>query len=169
MFFHALDLQLTQLELMAIKGKYHIQSTLNDECTGTIFKHAGMVSQILQNWHGLDLIETIQPFRKNRSLAQNRYLYGVIIPVIKNHFKQNTGEDMDKGTIEVYLYENVLGHTLERRTMLGVEVFVAKGKKFKEMTTVEFNDAKEIIQEYFAQFECWIPDPREQNLLTDYI
>ena len=100
---------------------------------------------------------TLEKKKKRRSTEQNAYLHGVILPKIREFF-------LDMG----YDYSIVdIKDWLKSREFFGYREF---GKELipnhtSGLTTLEFMAAKEKIQQYFAEKNCIIPDPNQEDFL----
>lgn len=148
---------------------YTLYGELSDDCSVIKLHHSNMLYRVIDNLKGIDLQVTIEKLHSKRSNAQNRYLFGVVIPVIKRWFKDTQGENFNSDDIRAYIYHKVLGSQVEFKTILGEEVFVIKEKRFSQMTTVEFSEAKDKVQLYFGELGLEIPDPKGENILNDFL
>lgn len=126
-------------------------------------------NRLLIGWLDKDLEANIKPMRYKRSLAQNRYMHGVIVPIVRNWIKETTGEKRTKEEVYAHLNTNVLGNQLTVTEICGQEVIVISGKRFSQYNTKEFSDAVEKIVQYFDEKGLTIPLPNENNLLDDHI
>jgi hypothetical protein len=95
----------------------------------------------------------LRPVEEFRTPAQNRYYWGVIIPVLNAHplFKAWTEEQLHDGIKEKFLSE------LDPATGL---TKVGSTKELKK--SGEFSAFKEAIQQWAAEkLDIYIPDPNE--------
>lgn len=121
---------------------------------------------------GEDILEvTVKKFYRNRSSAQNRWMWGVCIPTIMSWNKETTGSTPSKEAMYAYLRAGVVGHEMVIEIVNGMDIPVIKGKRFSKMTTVEFSEAVEKIVEHYAGLGLEIPLPKEgtNNLISDYL
>jgi hypothetical protein len=156
---------------MASNEKYFLSGVLHENCEGLTFNHAKMFSRVLDGLKGKELMITVERLYNKRSSNQNRYLHGVIVPYLQNWFKDTQGESLSTEQVKAHLYKNVLGHKIVFKEILGHEVITIEGKRFSQMNTKEFNEAKDKVQKHFIELDpdCAIPDPRGRSLLNDYI
>ncbi len=97
----------------------------------------------------------VQKKRKVRSLAQCRYYFGVIIPLICAEW----GED--KNTVHDYLKKRFLSYRKEIKTPKGNRTVELIGSTAK-LNTAEFVDFNEKVKMWASQnLNCYIPDPGE--------
>lgn len=134
---------------------------------------AKLMSRVLKQFQETEkpLEITISIFHRQRSLAQNRWMWGVCVPVVKGWLKETQGENYTKDEVYYYLNGTVLRQKPEIKEILGEEVIVLTGKRFSQMTTTEFSDAVDEIVAYFAErgLEIPMPVPGSNNLLSDYL
>ena len=104
-----------------------------------------------------------------RSNAQNRWLWGVAYVTIAAFMRETTGEDWDRDAIHAYSLKYILGYEVAVKTIKGKEVLYMKGKSTSKLSTQEFNDMKERLQQHWAEQGCIIPDPVGNNFLSDFL
>lgn len=114
---------------------------------------------------------TISIHRRQRSLAQNRWIHGVCVPTVQGWLRDTQGEKYTHDEVYVFLNTVVLGSKPIIKDVAGEEVIVMTGKKFSAMTTLEFSDAVEEIVRYFTERDLTIPlpKPKGSNLISDYL
>lgn len=151
-----------------MKAKFYLHGNLTEHYNIRL-KSAEFLHRILSHLQGKDLLVEVSVLSKSRSLNQNRYLHGVIIPCIQRFHYETQGEKLSMEECKAFIYTKILGARLQSREMFGKEVFVIETKHFSEMDTVEFNDAVALIQGYFNPIGLVIPDPSGKNLSIDFI
>ena len=113
----------------------------------------------LMRYEDKDGFLTIEPIYKQRSLQENRYLFGVVIPVL------NETEDFggwDKEAVYRYLEFKFLNDFPGEKPREWV--------KIKELTTIDFEELMERIREWAAiEFGANIPVPNEAVVLGEVI
>lgn len=151
--------------------EYYIKGELTVDGTGIIFQHPRMVAPILNKaFRGKILDIVIKEFFEKRSNQQNRYLHGVVLPIIINWRKETTGEIWTMSQAKAFIYLSVLDYKVESMIdNTGREIFWFEGKHFSDMSTKEFNQRKEEVQKYFAELGVDIPDPRGGCTINDYL
>ena len=108
---------------------------------------------------GKDVIITIEKKTRKRSLSQNAYLHGVVIPMVQEGFlgvgyKYSLSETKTDLKRMFAIHEKINKETGEIREYI---------KETSTMTTVELMDFIEQIQRWAAEYlNIIIPDPNEQ-------
>ena len=94
----------------------------------------------------------VKKFRKNRTDAQNKYWWGVVIDILSKEIGFEPEEIHD------YIKRRFLPVTSEKYG-------ISSGKSTTRLTTVEFIDLIERVQRWAAQdLHIYIPDPGEDIL-----
>jgi len=89
----------------------------------------------------------VKKFRKNRTDAQNRFWWGVVIDILSKHTGYEPEEMHDAIKIKFM--------PVERAGLIA-------GKSTARLTTIEFMELIERVQRWAAQdLQCYIPDPGE--------
>lgn len=151
---------------------YTVTGRLTSDCKYLELDQAPALKRILFPLLDTILEINIKIFYRLRSLAQNRWIWGICIPTIRAWMKETTGEEPpSKEAIYAFLRQNVVGHGIEVEIIEGKETLVVQGKRFSKMTTVEFSDAAQQIIDYYEPKGCIIrfPKPKTNNLVTDHI
>jgi hypothetical protein len=90
----------------------------------------------------------VKKFRKNRTDAQNKYWWGVVIDILSKHTGYEPEEMHDAIKIKFM--------PVERAGLIA-------GKSTARLTTIEFMELIERVQRWAAQdLQCYIPDPSEE-------
>ena len=97
---------------------------------------------------------TITEYKRNRTLEQNAYLWGVVYPAIRKHVLESTGDNYTSEEVHEWIKETFLDGTPKQ--VMGKYVVVRSTKK---LSTKEFSELKERIQHYFAEQDLIIQDP----------
>ena len=114
---------------------------------------------------------TLCTFHRQRTLSQNRYCWGVIVPTVKGWLKETQGETYTKDEVYYYVNAKALGRRVIIKEVAGEEVPILEGKRFSQMTTVEFAEAVDKIVEYFGELglEILLPKPKGSNLISEFL
>lgn len=147
----------------------YLLGELSDDGETILLDQPKIVGRVLKNWIGKKLDITLKVFFEKRTLRQNRYLHAVIVQMVKAWRKETHGEVWSNEQAKAYIYYFVLGYEMNSTQIDGKEFFWFEGKHFSEMSTKEFNTAKETIQAHFAPLGWDIPDPKGASTLTEYI
>lgn len=112
---------------------------------------------------------SVKVARRSRSAAQNRYMWGVIVPTVGRWFRDTQGEKYTPDEIYLWVRMSLLEQRPVLKTILGQEIIVMEHKRFSEMTTAEFAEAVDIIVKKMAERDCVIELPRDQNYIQEFI
>lgn len=83
--------------------KISIISSVNN---GTLKRNRNLIKSAIASFEGKDIEITIQRKRKVRSNPQNRYYFGVIVPIFQNCIKVEWGEIMSIEEVHNFLKTN---------------------------------------------------------------
>ena len=126
---------------------------------GRIDRNRSKLSEVIAKFEGRDIVITIDIKKKQRSSPQNKYYYGVVVPLITNYIveagnvwtKANTHEAMKQLFLRVAVKVNEAGEYVERI------------KSTTELDTHDFEVYLEQIKQWAADsLGLIIPDPNEQ-------
>jgi len=144
-----------------------------DEDFRVLFQDVRLFTRLLQPFQETDkpLEITISIHRRQRSLAQNRWMWGVCVPTVLGWLKDTQGEKYTKDEVYYYINAKAVGRTPVIKEIAGEEVIILEGKRFSQMTTLEFSEAVDKIVAYFDERGLTIHLPKEgtNNLLSDYL
>lgn len=153
---------------MSYLKSYDLPGKLNKDCTAFVFDNPSFTSRVLKKWQDSELFVKIQKLSKNRSDAQNRWLWGVCYVKIASWHYDNEGVKYQPEEIHAFVCTRILGYKYNQTEIMGQEVLILEGARTSKMTTVEFMEAKEKIQAFYAELGLEIPDPTQLSFLTDY-
>ena len=144
-----------------------------DENFNISFMDSHKLARILKRYRDTDkpLEVTVSIHRRQRSLAQNRWIHGICVPTVRGWLKDTQGEKYTHDEVYYYLNAAVIGRVPEVRDIAGEEVIILEGKRFSQMNTKEFSEAVDRIVLYFAErgLEIPLPRPKTNNLISDYL
>lgn len=110
---------------------------------------------LIKKYEGQEVDVWLDKHRDDRTLSQNSYYWGVIIPIIAEEW----GEDAE--TVHDYLKKRFLTYYKTIKTPEGNKTVELIGSTAK-LNTVEFLDFNEKVKMWAAQnLNCYIPDPGE--------
>lgn len=149
---------------MTFTGKF------SEDCKSIVIDYADSILRLLYPHKDTQLEITIKKFHRNRTVAQNSYIWGCVIPTIRAWMKERTGDCPTKEGLYAYLRIKVVGQEVIIEEINGVDVPVVSGKRFSQMTTVEFMVAIDKIILYYAEqeLEIQLPDSKTNNKTTDF-
>ena len=152
---------------MSADATYHLKGTLRDDMSLT-FDYASAFKEVFAYMIGKDIDIQITILRKNRTNRQNRYMHGVVVPVVQQFYKDTNGESYTHDEIYVKL-RKVLGDSIVVKEIDGDEVITMTGKRFSKMDTKEFALAVDELIRIYAEKGCVIPEPREECFVNDFV
>ncbi len=122
----------------------------------TLFQPKELVKWLVDNRGNLVSL-TITVKKKTRSNKQNAYYWGVVIPMVQEAMNEY-GQDFSKDETHDYLKKEF--NWVEVETKNGHYMKVPRSTS--KLSTIEFMDYKEKIQQFGAQvLDIYIPDPNE--------
>lgn len=140
---------------------------LSEDLRSIKLEHEGIMPRVFQPWGEKRLLLDISIFRRRRTDKQNRYIHGPVCTRVMLWHLDNTGEKLSHDEVYAYL-RRICGHRMKITMVNGTEVITMTGKRFSQMNTVEFGEAIDTLKAYFDPQGCEIPEPRGDNLWTDY-
>lgn len=153
---------------MAYTKDIPLSGYLSDDLASIKLEHHRVMRRALQPWAGKRLMLMVGVFRRRRTEAQNRYMWGYVVPRVKGWMEDKDGRPYSKDAVYVFL-RKLIGHEIQVEVIEGQEIIFMREKRFSQMTTVEFNKAIQRIQKHFAKKGLDIADPSEDNMLPDFL
>lgn len=155
---------------MSADFDYTFTGKLSPDCKSLEIDFASSIVRQLYPIKDVQLQINITKFHRDRTLAQNNYIWGVVIPTIRAWMQEMNGECPTKDGLYAYLRTEVVGHEVTIETINGKDIQIVSGKRFSKMTTVEFAEAIDKIILYYAEqgLEIPVPQPKTNNYLTDF-
>ena len=94
-----------------------------EDCRSLLIDNVNSIRRILFLHKDVPLEINIKKFHRNRTVAQNSYVWGVIIPTIRAWQLETTGENNSADAIYAFLRITVVG---EEVVIENVKAFVSK-------------------------------------------
>lgn len=148
---------------------FELSGELTDSCDGIMFDVSRHLWRVLGPLKGKKLLVKFGVLRHKRSDAQNRYIWGVMVPTVQAWFKETTGEVKSKDEVYTWFRVGLLGDKPVITEVMGCEVITMSGKRFSQMNTKEFGEAVDMILQLMAEKGCVIPEPRQFNFITEFL
>jgi hypothetical protein len=127
--------------------------------TVKIYRSKEMTEMIIRNFSGKDIEVTIRRKRKRRSLMQNSYYFGVVLPIVQKGL-MDAGYKVSKESTHEFLKATFF--KLELINENTGEILQTVGST-AQMTTVQMMEYFEDITQWAAEFlNVQIPLPGEQ-------
>lgn len=122
---------------------------IHGEVKGSQFKadYPSLFRDAFKQYEGRVVTVTISPFKKPRSNQQNRYLHGIVYPLIAS----------ETGNTQEAVAEAMKSMFLPPRFVLDVAVVGTT----TELSTAEFNEYVEKICAWASEYGIIIPQPNE--------
>lgn len=117
-----------------------------------------LIAQAIAGLEGKRITISVAVAKKRRSLNQNAFYWGSVIPPVIELFAEN-GTDIDADQCHEYLKKNVMGVTEVIKAPDGC-IHVVAGKS-RALATVEWENNMEKIRAWAAQYGKAIPFPNE--------
>lgn len=131
---------------------------------GKLTRNRKMIMDVIASFEGKVIEITIQKKRKRRSNPQNRYYWGVIVPIWRNLLLNEWGEVHTSESTHEFLKMN-FGYN-ERVDETTGEIFRSP-RSTTENSTVEMEEYHELLrQKAMEMFGAVIPLPNEQIELS---
>lgn len=114
----------------------------------------------IEQFEGMDVVLTVEKKKKGRSLEQNAYYWGIVVPMVREGLREAGWE----------IGTNSEAHELMKRMFLKQEVVNKETGETMETTGSTTKCSTVDMMEYFADIQKWaseflglyIPDPNEQ-------
>jgi hypothetical protein len=139
---------------------YEIRSEVKN---GTLTRNVNLIKDAIQTFEGKQIVIKIEKAKKKRSTQQNRFYYGVIIPIVQNCLKEAG-----------HLMTNESTHDLIKLKFLKEALFVNEEtgevieriKSTTELSTSQFMDLLAEINNFtFEYFGVTLPSPNDDLTL----
>ena len=139
---------------------YEIRSEVKN---GSLTRNVNLIKDAIQTFEGKQIIIKIEKAKKKRSTQQNRFYYGVIIPIVQNCLKE-AGHVMTNESTHDLIKLKFLKETLFVNETTG-EV-IERIKSTTELSTSQFMDLLAEINNFtFEYFGVNLPSPNDDLTL----
>jgi hypothetical protein len=130
---------------------------------GTLTRNRNLIKDAIATFEGKQIVIKIEKAKKKRSTQQNRFYYGVIIPIVQNCLKE-AGHIMTNESTHDLIKLKFLKETLFVNEETG-EV-IERIKSTTELSTSQFmNLLAEINNFTFEYFGVTLPNPNDDLTL----
>lgn len=131
---------------------------------GSLTRNRNLIKDAIATFEGKQVVIKIEKFKKKRSTQQNRFYYGVIIPIVQNCLKE-AGHIMTNESTHDLIKLKFLKETLFVNEDTG-EV-IERIKSTTELSTSQFMDLLAEINNFtFDYFGVLLPSPNEDLTLN---
>ena len=139
---------------------YEIRSEVKN---GTLIRNVNLIKDAIQTFEGRQIIIKIEKAKKKRSTQQNRFYYGVIIPIVQNCLKE-AGHVMTNESTHDLIKLKFLKETLFVNEDTGE--IIERIKSTTELSTSQFMDLLAEINNFtFEYFGVSLPSPNDDLTL----
>lgn len=115
-------------------------------------------AQIKNMNEGKNVLLTVKPFFNSRSLKQNAYYWGFMIPKMKTFHSELYGEERSKEDLHSYNIKSILGDDFMIKEIFSVPIISRSSKTPSKMNTKEFANFIKEVQRLWAEHGLYIPD-----------
>ena len=130
---------------------------------GSLTRNRNLIKDAIETFEGKQIVIKIEKFKKKRSTQQNRFYYGVIIPIVQNCLKE-AGHIMTSESTHDLIKLKFLKETLFVNETTG-EV-IERIKSTTELSTSQFMDLLTEINNFtFEYFGVSLPSPNDDLTL----
>jgi hypothetical protein len=130
---------------------------------GSLTRNRNLIKDAIATFEGKQVVIKIEKFKKKRSTQQNRFYYGVIIPIVQNCLKE-AGHIMTNESTHDLIKLKFLKETLFVNETTG-EV-IERIKSTTELSTSQFMDLLAEINNFtFEYFGVILPSPNDDLTL----
>jgi len=133
---------------------------------GKFKRNINQILEAVNSFEGKECFFTIEKVKKTRSNQQNRFLWGVVIPIVQQGLKDCTGEWR---TAENIHYNILLKMFAPEKEIINTDTGECITEKISssEMTTTQFMEYIMEIQKWSSEFlGVNIPNPNEEILMN---
>jgi hypothetical protein len=133
---------------------------------GIFKRNRNLVLNAIKSFNDKDVVITFSKPKKNRSNNQNRYYWGLVLPLIQNGLLDATGELRSYDNIHYKILLPLFAPTNEIVNKETGECIVERLTS-SDLTTTQFCEYILEIQKWAAEFlGIDIPSPNEENLIN---
>ena len=130
---------------------------------GSLTRNRNLIKDAIETFEGKQIVIKIEKFKKKRSTQQNRFYYGVVIPIVQNCLKE-AGHIMTSESTHDLIKLKFLKETLFVNETTG-EV-IERIKSTTELSTSQFMDLLAEINNFtFEYFGVNLPSPNDDLTL----
>jgi len=147
--------------------EFFLKGIIKDNGNLVISQH-DQVRYRLAEFNGREVIIHITPYEKNVTDAQRRWYWGVAVQTIIREHKKNNGEVLDKNDVHAYNINMIVKPKLKTIEVMGSTIIKIEEFSLSGMKKKYFHETfKPELQKFWAEKNIDIPDPNEDNFLTD--
>ena len=130
---------------------------------GSLTRNRNLIIDAIATFEGKQIVIKIEKFKKKRSTQQNRFYYGIVIPIVQNCLKE-AGHIMTNESTHDLIKLKFLKETLFVNETTG-EV-IERIKSTTELSTSQFMDLLAEINNFtFEYFGVSLPSPNDDLTL----
>ena len=130
---------------------------------GSLTRNRNLIKDAIQTFEGKQIVIKIEKAKKKRSTQQNRFYYGIVVPIVQNCLKE-AGHIMTNESTHDLIKLKFLKETLFVNETTG-EV-IERIKSTTELSTSQFMDLLAEINNFtFEYFGVTLPSPNDDLTL----
>ena len=129
-------------------------------------RNRNLVLNAIKHFNNKEVIITFSKAKKERSNQQNRFYWGIVVPLVQNGLLEATGELRSSDNIHYKILLPMFAPVNELVNKDTGEI-VSEKITSSEMTTTQFMEFILEVQKWSSEFlNIDIPNPNEENLIT---
>ena len=121
-----------------------------------------MYDNVMKMYDDSDVLLGFHKFYNKRSLKQNAYYWGFMMPHMVNFYKECYGEPISRDEIHAYNTKQILGEDFMVKEVFSVPIITKTSRKPSKLNTKDFGNFITEVQALWAEKGLYIPDS------TDY-
>ena len=130
---------------------------------GNLTRNRNLIKDAIATFDGKQIVIKIEKFKKKRSTQQNRFYYGIILPIVQNCLKE-AGHVMTNESTHDLIKLKFLKETLFVNETTGE--IIERIKSTTELSTSQFMDLLAEINNFtFEYFGVSLPSPNDDLTL----
>lgn len=130
---------------------------------GSLTRNRNLIKDAIATFEGKQIVIKIEKFKKKRSTQQNRFYYGIVIPIVQNCLKE-AGHIMTNESTHDLIKLKFLKETLFVNETTGE--LIERIKSTTELSTSQFMDLLAEINNFtFEYFGVSLPSPNDDLTL----
>lgn len=130
---------------------------------GSLTRNRNLIKDAIETFEGKQVVIKIEKFKKKRSTQQNRFYYGIILPIVQNCLKE-AGHIMTNESTHDLIKLKFLKEALFVNETTGE--IIERIKSTTELSTSQFMDLLAEINNFtFEYFGVSLPSPNDDLTL----
>ena len=133
---------------------------------GKLARNRQQLADIIASFEGKEIEIVVDRYREKRSNAQNRWYWGVAVPLVQLQLRDighQFGKEQTHEFIKYEVAQKDASVIVEETVIESTGEIIHRIKSTTELSTFEFSQFKDVLQQWAAEaMDLVIPDPNEQ-------